>query len=240
MTNMAMTHAGVEITAAYFPGVAVDPGRWYSFLSHPIPSFQDRDEVEDAKATEPKQLCLSTSSPPHSHASPPHLQPPGTLLQCRGSVTPTSAVPHSSNNRGLPLPFNLPPAPPASGTIRLLVSELALPSITDCLTTLSFTSPDSGQERQLGQSSYSAESQTCSHLGSARLCCGPGALLIQTLLRPTRFAKCPCITGTTWDAWGWKMRQMGWSEYHRAGPRAAKSILVAMSWPAAPGLQYGL
>lgn len=51
MTNVAMTHPGVEITAAYFPGAAVDTEWWYSFLSHPIPPSQDRDEVEDAKVT---------------------------------------------------------------------------------------------------------------------------------------------------------------------------------------------
>lgn len=77
----------------------------------------------------------------------------------------------------LPVPFSLPRAPPASSAIRLLISGCALPSITDCLSTLSFTSPESGRGRQLGPSSSSAESQTHSHLGSTGLCCRAGALL---------------------------------------------------------------
>lgn len=47
VTNVAVTHPGVEMTAAYFPGAAVGTGWWYSFLSHPIPPSW---EVEDAKA----------------------------------------------------------------------------------------------------------------------------------------------------------------------------------------------
>lgn len=47
VTNVAVTHPGVEMTAAYFSGAAVGTGWWYSFLSHPIPPSR---EVEDAKA----------------------------------------------------------------------------------------------------------------------------------------------------------------------------------------------
>ena len=41
--------------------------------------------------------------------------------------------------------------------------------------------------------------------------------------------------GTACDPRGWKPWQTGQPEYHRAGPQAAKSILVAMSWPAPQG-----
>lgn len=148
MTNVAMTHPGVEVTAAYFPGEAVDTG---FLLLPPQPALSGQGRGGRCKGNLTQATLLLHLLPTPRPCLFPAPQPPGTLLQCRGSVTPASAVLHGSSDRGLPLPFSLPPAPPASNTIHLLVSGLALPSITNCLSTLSFTSPDSSQGRQLGQ-----------------------------------------------------------------------------------------
>lgn len=115
---------------------------------------------------------------PHPIAVPfPHTSSlPGPCCSAKGPQLPHQQLCTAPGN-ALPLPFSLPRAPPASSAIRLLISGRALPSITDCLSTLSFTSPESGRGRQLGPSSSSAESQTHSHLGSTGLCCRAGALL---------------------------------------------------------------
>lgn len=141
ITNVAETHPGVEIAAARFPEAAVGAGRWF-IVSSPTPSCPLRTRGRCKVSLIQAILLLHLLPAPWPCLSPAP-QPPGTLLQRRWSVIPASAVLHRSSNCGLPLPFSLLPAPPASGTIRLLISGLALPSITGCLSTLSFTSPDS-------------------------------------------------------------------------------------------------